>query len=146
MTDKTPKRTRKPNPAAWKPGQSGNPRGRPKGSGLSGDLRRAIQNRASELIDAMMQKALDGDVQAARTLLDRVLPALKAEAAPVTLPGIATPDATLAQRAVAALEGVARGDLSPDVGASLVAAVGALARVVEVDELERRIAALENDR
>lgn len=144
MPDKSPKRTRKPG-TAWKPGESSNPKGRPKGSGLSGELRQAIKARAPELVQAMVDKALEGDVQAARTLLDRVLPSLKAEAAPVTLPSLGAPDATLAQRAVAALEGVARGDLPPDVGAALVAAVGALARVVEIDELERRIAALEKE-
>ncbi|MDO9189028.1 MAG: hypothetical protein Q7U24_04100 [Sulfurimicrobium sp.] len=37
----------------------------------------------------------------------------------------------------------AGGNLPPDIASQLIAAVGALARVVEMDELERRIAQLE---
>ncbi len=34
--------TRKPPAAAWKPGQSGNPKGRPTGVGVIGKMRAAI--------------------------------------------------------------------------------------------------------
>ena len=125
----------------FKRGQSGNPAGRPKGSGLSGELRRAIAADAGEIVAAMIQRAKDGDIQAAKALLDRVLPALKSEVAPVSLPGLAV--GTLAARAEAALTAVAEGELAPDTAAALVAAVGQLARVVETSELLARIEALE---
>lgn len=41
------------------------------------------------------------------------------------------------------LASVAVGELAPSQGAALVGAIGALARVTEIDELERRITALE---
>ena len=41
------------------------------------------------------------------------------------------------------LASVAAGELAPSQGAALVAAISALARVVEVDELAARIEALE---
>ena len=41
------------------------------------------------------------------------------------------------------LGAVATGTLAPGQGAALLGAIGTLARVVEVDELERRIEALE---
>ena len=45
--------TRKPPAAAWKPGQSGNPKGRPAGTGEVGKLRAAIAKRVPDLLDAM---------------------------------------------------------------------------------------------
>ena len=127
--------------ANFRKGQSGNPAGRPKGSGLAGELRRAIADDARDIIAATIQRAKDGDVQAARLLLDRVLPALKSEAATVSLPRMA--EGTLTARAEAALEAIAGGELAPDTGAGLVAAVGSLARIVETSELLARIETLE---
>lgn len=58
-------------------GKSGNPKGRPVGSGVTGKLRSAIEARAPELIEMLIQKALEGDTASAKFLLDRVLPAVK---------------------------------------------------------------------
>ena len=46
-------------------GQSGNPQGRPKGSGLSAQLRAAIEQDAPSIIKAMIEQAKAGDMQAA---------------------------------------------------------------------------------
>lgn len=59
----------------------------------------------------------------------------------VEVPGLAA--GGLRERAQAVLDAAATGDLAPDTAAGLVAAVGALARVAAVDELEQRIQALE---
>ena len=126
----------------WKPGESGNPKGRPKGSGLTGELRKAIADHATDIVAALVERALAGDVSAARALLDRVVPAYKAEAAPVQVPGLGAAE-SLAERADSVLQAAGNGTLAPDTAAALVAAVGALARLKETDELERRIAALE---
>ena len=56
------------------------------------------------------------------------------------------PEGTLTEHGRAVLSAVAAGELPPAQGAQLVAAIGQLARVVEIDELERRIAALEGSR
>ena len=124
----------------WKPGQSGNPKGRPKGSGDVAQIRSAIATRIPELLEAMMQRALDGDVGAARLLLERTVAPLKATdmAQPLNLP-----NGTLTEQGRAVMAAVAAGDLAPSQGAALVGALGALARVVEVDELATRVAELE---
>ena len=133
-------KTRKPPPHAWKPGQSGNPAGRAPGSGEVAKLRATIAEHVPALVAVLVERALGGDVGAARLLLERVIPPLKAaeEAAPLALP-----DGTLTEQGRAVLGAVAAGELAPGQGAALLAAIGTLARVVEVDELERRIAALE---
>ena len=62
----------KGNPS-WKPGHSGNPAGRKPGTGEVAKIRSAINDRVPELLAAMMAKALEGDVGAARLLLDSQL-------------------------------------------------------------------------
>ena len=90
----------------------------------------------------LQEAALAGDVQAARTLLERALPVYRASAEPVQLPGLNDTQA-LTDKAHAVLAAVADGSIPPDLGAQLVTAIGTVARVAEVDELARRIAALE---
>ena len=133
--------TRKPPAAAWKPGQSGNPKGRPPGRGEVSKLRAAIADRVPELLAAMMTRALDGDVGAARLLLERAIAPLKGveQAVILRLPN----DGTLSAKANAVLSAASAGDLAPGQAAQLIAALGTLAKIHEVDELSARIAALE---
>jgi len=125
----------------WKPGESANPAGRPRGSkNPSTKLREMID--AEAIVKKLETAALAGDVQAARTLLERALPVYRATAEPVKVDGIEGAD-TLTDKARVVLEAVADGRVPPDIGAQLVTAIGTVARVAEVDELLRRIEALE---
>lgn len=125
---------------SWKPGQSGNPSGRPKGSGTVGKLRAAISEHVPEIIATMVQKAKEGDATAARLLLERAIPALKAEELGTAVP---MPDGGLADKGRAILEAAGAGNLAPGQASALLAGLGALAKLVETDELAARIAALE---
>lgn len=125
---------------SWKPGQSGNPAGRRPGTGNVAKIRAAISARVPELLDAMMAKALDGDVGAARLLLERTVAPLKAAEQTQAL---SLPDGTFTDQGRAVLACVASGELAPGQGAQLLAAIGALARVSEIDELTTRINTLE---
>ena len=125
---------------SWKPGQSGNPAGRKPGTGEVAQIRAAIAERVPELLTAMMAKALDGDVGAARLLLERAVPPLKAAEQTQAL---SLPDGTLTQQGRAVLACVAAGELAPGQGAQLLTGIGTLARVVEIDELAKRIEKLE---
>ena len=131
---------RNPPAAAWKPGQSGNPKGRPAGTGEVAKLRAAIADRVPELLAAMMARALEGDVGAARLLLERAIAPLKAAEQSQAL---SLPDGTLTEQGRAVLASVASGELAPGQGAALLGAIGTLARVTEIDELARRIEVLE---
>lgn len=123
-------------------GRSGNPNGRPQGSGIAGELRKAITENASAIVEAMIDKAKEGDTTAAKVLLDRVCPSLKPEAQIITLPDMANAE-TLLERATAAIVAAASGELAPDIASQLVQAVGVLSRVAEVQDLEKRLEALE---
>ena len=124
----------------WKKGQSGNPAGRPKGSGDVAKLRAAIAGRVPEILDKLMMQALAGDTSAARLLLERSIAPLKAAEQPQAL---TLPDGSLTDQGRAVLASVAAGELAPGQGAALLGAIGQLARVSEVDELAARVAALE---
>ena len=125
----------------WKTGESGNPAGRKPGTGEVAAIRAAIAERVPELLAAMMTKALEGDIGAARLLLERAIAPLKAIEQSVALQ---LPDGgTLTAKATAVMSAAAAGDLAPAQAAQLIAALGTLAKISEVDELTARITALE---
>lgn len=125
----------------WKPGQSGNPNGRKPGSGPTQQLREALGKDVDAIIETVRTQALAGDLTAAKLVLERLLPPLKPQEQAVELP--LPEDASLTDAGRSILGAVAAGDIAPGQGAQLIAALGGLARVVEIDELERRLAALE---
>ncbi len=127
-------------PGRWKKGESGNPKGRTPGTGEVPKIRAAIAARVPEILDKLMALALEGDTGAARLLLERAIPPLKAmePTQPITLP-----DGTLTDQGRAVLAAVAVGELAPTQAAQLITALGTLAKIAEVDELTARITALE---
>ena len=127
-------------PGRWKAGESGNPAGRKPGTGEVAMLRAAIGERVPELLAAMMTRALEGDVGAARLLLERAVAPLKAIEQVQTL---SLPDGTLTEQGRAVLAAVASGELAPGQGAQLLTAIGTLCKIAELDELAARITVLE---
>lgn len=132
--------SKKKRPGRWKTGESGNPAGRPTGTGEVAKLRASIAERVPDLLAALMTKALDGDVGAARLLLERAIAPLKAAEQPEAL---TLPDGTLTAQGRAVLSAVAAGELAPGQGAQLLSAIGSLARVIEIDDMEARLTKLE---
>lgn len=120
-------------------GKSGNPAGRPRGTSKADTLRRAIEGELDGIIEAMVAAAREGDVSAAKLLLDRAIPALKPMDTPVTLPT----GGGLAERGAAILAAVGDGTVTPDQAAKLLQSLGALARVEEIAELRARLDSLE---
>ena len=133
--------TRQKPPNQWKPGQTGNPKGRPPGVSAITKLRASIADEVPQILVALVTAAKAGDVQAARLILERVLPPVKAieQAVALHLPA----GETLTAQGKAVLSAVAAGTLAPGQGAQLLAAIGTLAKVTEIDELEARLTKLE---
>lgn len=125
----------------WQQGKSGNPKGRRPGTGAVTKLRDSIAAVLPEIIAQLVTKAKEGDAQAARLLLERVLPPMKAVEQAVSL---SLPDGEgITGQGRAIVLAVADGTLAPGQGAQLLAGLGSLARIVEIDELAARITKLE---
>ena len=124
---------------AWPKGKSGNPRGRP-AHPLAERFRGVVEPRLDEIITAMIDAAANGDAQAAKLLLDRVLPTFRPVQPTTTFPLFGD---CLTERAESILAAVAAGAIAISDAKALIDSLGALAKITEFDELERRVAALE---
>jgi hypothetical protein len=89
----------------------------------------------------MVAAAKGGDVQAARLILERILPPVKPIEQCIELAMVGD---TLTDKGKAVLGAISTGELAPGQGSQLITAIGALARVIELDDLERRISELES--
>jgi hypothetical protein len=126
---------------AFRKGQSGNKAGRPKGiKDKRVEFRGIIQARAKELVEKAVEKALEGDSTALRLCLERICPPLRPRDEPVSLTAF---EGSLSDQGRAILTAMARGEITPSQVGELLAALSSQARLVEADELEKRIAALE---
>ena len=131
----------------FKPGRSGNPKGRPRGAlnKTTLALRAIMADKAEAVIETLISQALAGDVQACRAILERLVPVCREspiDAGAVSLPDLAGENLPKAVGTV--VEAVAKGALTPNQGQALVSMLDGFRKSIELAELERRIAALES--
>jgi hypothetical protein len=127
--------------ATFRKGASGNPKGRPRGiEDKRLKLRRLLEPHAEKLVQKAVDLALKGDKTALRLCLERIMPPIKPWEEPVELDGF---EGELVEQGRSVLKAMAGGEVSPGQAAGMLQALAAQARIVEVDELERRIRALE---
>ena len=128
----------------FKPGQSGNPNGRPKGSRHRITLiaEQMVDGAAEEIVGKIIEHAKQGDPTALKMLLDRILPARKERPTQFALPPInSTGDLPTAFAAISSA--VADGEITMTEGAEASRLLENYARAVEVTELAARMDALE---
>ena len=124
----------------FKKGESGNLKGRPPGArDRRSTLRYGLLKEVPAILKTLAKAAKGGDIQSARLILERTLPALKSAAEPLTLPAAVTP----AAQGRTVLEALALGEITPTEAQAIMTTVAAQARVVEVEELTQRVQALE---
>jgi hypothetical protein len=128
----------------FKPGQSGNPKGRTKGS--RNQMTLAMEALLDGESEALTRKAIDlalgGDITALRLCLDRVLPPRKDRPINFEMPAIATiEDAPAAMAAITSA--VANGDITVTEAADVSRLVETYVRSVEASDLEKRLRAIE---
>jgi hypothetical protein len=140
MTEKSgPKQAR----GRFKPGQSGNPAGKPKGTRNRVTLlaERLMIADAEGVVRAVIDAAKGGDVAAAKVVLDRIAPVQKDRTA-FRLRGLATAaDASAAMGDVIAA--VAAGTISPGEGEAVARIISAFVAALEISDFEQRLSRLE---
>lgn len=125
-------------------GSSGNPSGRAPGSRNRATLLRdSLAEDVPAIIAVLVEQAKGGDIQAARLILERTLPPAKAvgPSIEVELDGFASGD--LMARSEAVISALGKGEISTDVGASLMSALNVQANILEAHDLSERVARLE---
>jgi|RhiMetdeSRZDD1v2_1073273.scaffolds.fasta_scaffold1299650_2 Family of unknown function (DUF5681) len=128
----------------FEPGNSGNPRGRPKGSRnkTTMALEALLDGEAAAITRKAIEKALEGDMAALRLCVERVLPARRDRPVAFELPKIETAaDASKASSAV--LGACAEGTLSTREAAEIMALIASHCKTLELTEIEARLTALE---
>ena len=135
---------RKQKPHLFKPGQSGNPMGRPKGARNATTL--AVEALLDGEANALTRKAITlakaGDMQALKLCMDRIVPPRRDRPVTFALPKIEGPEQAATAMA-AILEAAAQGDLTPIEAGELAGLLDVYVRTVETNELAKRIEQLE---
>jgi len=123
----------------FQPGVSGNPKGKPKDKTPATLLRKSIAEAMPEIILTLISLAKSGDVAAAKCLIDRVCPVLKPQATPISVPS----NDTLTGQGSEIIKATMSGQIPPDIGSQLIAALALQAKVIEIDDMTKRIEELE---
>ena len=128
----------------FRPGASGNPRGRPKGARnratMTGEA--LLDGEAEAISRKLIEKALEGDTTALRLCLDRILPPRRDRPVSFDLPKTeSTTEALSASSAVIA--SCAAGVLSPRAAAEIMELLSKHIHMLELTEFEARLTALE---
>ncbi|HEY8162614.1 MAG TPA: DUF5681 domain-containing protein [Methylocystis sp.] len=136
--------TRKQRGKPFQKGQSGNPAGKPKGTRHKTTLlaEKLMQDDAENIVNAVLRSAKDGDMTAARIVMDRIVPARRDNPVNFELPDIQSAvDAANAMGAI--LAAVACGDLTPAEAGEISKLLDSFIRTLEATEFEVRLRALE---
>lgn len=140
--DQSNKRSGDDRGTRFKKGQSGNPRGRPKGiKDRRVKYRELLEPHASELVKKAVELALAGDTTSLRLCLERIVPSIKSQDEPVVLGKL---EGTLPEQGSAIVAAMGAGQISPSEAAIMLQALAAQARIVEIDDLEKRVTTLED--
>ena len=127
-------------------GQSGNPAGKPRGARNKVTVAiESLMGKYGEQVAArMVKRAADGDVGAARLILDRIAPVRRGRPVRLKLPNIEGAVSVMAAQA-SLLNEVARGNLTPEEAESVSAMLGAYLKTVETVDIDRRLRDVENN-
>ena len=117
--------------------------GRKKGSGQAAHYRAMLEPHAEGLIQQVVDLAKGGDMAALKLCLDRLCAPLRPTDRLITIGGLEGCTG-LSAKGELILANVASGGITPVEASNLMRAISSQARIIEVDELEKRVTELEN--
>lgn len=118
-------------------GCSGNAGGR---SSKQAELRKRLEDHSDEAINQVIEQAKMGEITACRLILDRVIPPSKPIFQPIQFN---IDDTDLLSSAKSIIKATADGILPADHAKMLLDGLASMAKIIEVEELTRRIDELE---
>lgn len=125
---------------AYKPGQSGNSKGRPKGlQDRRTAFRELVEPFAPKLTQKAIEMALEGNEPMLKLLLDRLLPAKPKENAV----DLVLDSEKLVPQSRAVIKALSDGHLSPSDANTLMSMIAKEASIYSIEELTSRVAILE---
>ncbi|KTD73916.1 hypothetical protein [Legionella tucsonensis] len=130
----------------FKSGISGNPNGRPKGTGSRQQLFSSfVEPHQAALFETAINLALDGNEAMLRLFLDRMLPAKPTDdAVTVQLPSTNDNSAlTLSMRGEAILQAVSLGEITPEQGKAIMGVIDTQRKNIETSDLSIRLQEIE---
>ena len=132
----------KPQSLGWKPGESGNPSGRPKGAlNRKTLIAEEFEREGAAIARVVVNAAKNGDIQAANIALMRLAPPLKAECRRINIALDTT--TSLTEQAKQVLEAIAAGNIDPENGRLLIDCIGRFSGLKQIEELEGRLLSIE---
>lgn len=141
MPDNTGQKQKK---IRFQKGESGNPSGRPQGSRNKASLmaEKLFSEDVQGVCKSVIAKAKSGDMQAAKIILDRLLPPRKDNPIKIELPEIKTSNDIL--RAIGNItQAISQGEISPLEGEALARIIDTNTKAIELYEFESRLIKLE---
>jgi hypothetical protein len=129
----------KKNQTSFKPGTSANPAGRPAGTTPRAKFRKMIDPDLPGIVEVLVQAAKGGDVGAIKTILDRLIPALKPTAADLSL----RTTGSLAEQGANIIKAMMTGAISPDAAKTSLDVLTGQSKLVEQSEIVNRLNELE---
>lgn len=123
----------------FKKGTSGNAKGRPSTNVTADKLRKSINDDMPDILNKLIELAKGGDVQAIKLVLERVCPALKPQAVPISL----TVCDSLAEQGNEIIRATMQGQIPPDIGSQLITALSNQGKLIELQEMQERLQRIE---
>ena len=128
----------------FKSGISGNPKGRPKGiKDKRTAYRELLQPHAEDLITKAVELAQAGDTIALRMCLDRLIAPIKAKDSTIMIEDL---KGSLAEQGQKVILAMCNSEVTPDDAGKVLQALAAQSRILEIDNLDKRVAKLEENR
>lgn len=128
----------------FRKGESGNPKGKPKGTRNKSSLAAEdlLEGSLDRICRRIEEEALSGNMQAAKMILDRFLPVRKDRVIKVDFPQINSQEDIL-NAIGSVVNAVGRGEISPSEGESLSRTIELYSKALENHQLESRLRELE---